>query len=94
MIGLDRGAMRDVTERIDSALDLMADEFDALDRRVAQLRREWDGAAQAAYTVAHEEWTAGMRELRRIARDLNTVARDSTSAVDEFDRRRAGAWRA
>ncbi len=46
-----------------------------LEKQMAALHDTWEGEAAQAHRVAHDEWSAGMRDMRQAMVDLRTAAR-------------------
>ena len=72
-IRVSSDGMSQLGDSLATATIRIGDLLDELDGRVALLRSAWDGEAQEAYTVAHEEWmrsrTAGKEVWAARGRD-------------------------
>lgn len=62
---VDLDHLEQVVARLRGLAGSVSDHLDELVGRVSTLMQsgEWTGAAAAAYTATHEEWTRGAREL-------------------------------
>lgn len=92
MIGLKAVGAKGALVIIDNGIDEIARILDALRDETALLESGWDGEAREAMSVAVRDWTASLERLRLSARGASRVAGRTVERVDEFDRRRAGAW--
>ncbi len=45
-----------------------------VDRHVSDLHLSWSGDAATAQRAAHQEWMAGVRQMRENLEDLRTIA--------------------
>ncbi len=93
MIGLSKAPVDAAIGKIDHHLADIETQLDALATRVTQLQSQWDGEAREAFAEAMNEWKVEIVELHRIGAALNRVARTTVTRFDDFDHRRAGAWR-
>lgn len=92
MIGLRVSTAKGALARIDGGIDEIARILDVLRDETAVLESRWDGEAREAMSVAVRDWNASIERLRLIGREASRVAGQTVDRVDEFDRRRTGAW--
>ncbi|MDR7171777.1 WXG100 family type VII secretion target [Nocardia kruczakiae] len=92
--------MADPNDRFKVDLDLLDEAVSAMgtfgtdvdtwledvDRHIAELHLSWDSQAAAAQRAAHDDWAAGVREMRENLDDLRAIAQKAhgnySTAVD------------
>lgn len=92
MIGLRVSTAKGALAGIDGGIAEIARILDVLRDETAALESRWDGDAREAMSVAVRDWNASIERLRLIGREASRVAGQTVDRVDEFDRRRTGAW--
>lgn len=79
-----------LAEDIRHGADGIQSRLDELDAKVSQLRQNWDGSAQQAYTVAQSKWNADLNDVRNILNQIAAATAEISSSYTASDHKAAG----
>ncbi|MGQ4601361.1 WXG100 family type VII secretion target [Nocardia sp. R6R-6] len=79
---VDLDHLEQVVARLAGLVAYVSDHLDQMDSRVSTLLQSggWTGAAGSAYTLAHEEWMRGARELLEGVAQMQQAAKTAHAA--------------
>jgi WXG100 family type VII secretion target len=72
------------------ALELLTNDVEA---RVARLQESWEGEAADAQREAHQEWEAGLREMRAALAEMRKAAKTAHGNYGTAVSTNVGFWR-
>lgn len=93
LIKVNSDQLDEVAAQMTIALDEIEKLLDTLESRANQLRGGWTGEAAIAYSIAHANWDASVRELEAIARKVTAITKAGSSRFRSMDSANAAVWR-
>jgi len=92
VIKVNSDQLDEVAAQMTVALDEIEKLLNTLESRANELRGGWTGEAALAYTLAHANWDASIRELEAIARRVTAIAKSGSSRFRSMESANAAVW--
>ena len=84
--------MSQLGDSLATATTRIGELLDELDSRVALLRSAWDGEAQEAYTVAHQEWMRSLTAMQDVLAAYGRAVEEARIGYHDTEKKNADAW--